>query len=239
MIGSRLLAYDVVESTNDLLKSMSSFTPHGTVVWALEQTRGRGRFGRKWFSPKGGLWFSVLIKGRKGLAPYYYTMLFSLSVIRFLEKEGVEAGVKWPNDIYIGHKKIGGILVESVEETRSVLVVGVGLNVNNPIPDEIKERAINLRELVGREYALSSVLKDILSFADRMYSRYIVGDEREYLTIMWKRKQILKKGAKIRVRIGMDEKTMEAELLEVEPTGLLLDIGGVSEFYSSVEVVEW
>jgi len=241
VIGTRILAYDKVSSTNELLKSGKLSLPSGSVVWALEQTSGRGRFGRYWHSPKGGLWFSVFFKHRaRSVQLHYYVILFSVAIVKFLQKLKVEAKIKWPNDVYANSRKLAGILVESKTRGEFVeIIVGVGMNVNNEIPPELRERAVNLKELVGHEVSLATALDEIISQTDALYVRYMVKDKQRYLVRIWKRHQLFTPGSKLWVRVGLEEEEREAVLIDVEPNALVLDFGRGPERCTSVEVVHW
>ncbi len=118
--------FDKIDSTSNYLKKLAAKgVPAGTVVWSREQTSGRGRRGKKWFSPPGGLYFSVLFHPQKGIEPSF-SLVVGGAVIKALESRGVsDLKLKWPNDIFRGTKKVGGILCENLS---GKLIVGIGLN---------------------------------------------------------------------------------------------------------------
>jgi len=127
--------YDKLESTNTFLKQHSSTLPDYSVIWADEQTDGRGRFARIWNSQPGlDLTFSLLLpltsleqKRRQNI-----TQVAALSIAQMLEDYGLKPSVKWPNDVLVQGKKISGILCEITEsEERVCGVLGIGINVNN------------------------------------------------------------------------------------------------------------
>ena len=130
--------------------------PEGTVVVAEVQTSGRGRLGREWFSPKGGLWFSVVLRP-KTEASEAAKLVFaaSLAVADALgEFCGLHAETKWPNDVLVKGKKICGILAEinSTGKNVNYAVVGVGLNANfkvkEALPKEVVETATSIEDLI-------------------------------------------------------------------------------------------
>jgi BirA family biotin operon repressor/biotin-[acetyl-CoA-carboxylase] ligase len=118
-------------STNDDAKALAEAgAPQGTAVLARRQTRGRGRAGRSFLSPEGGLYLSVVLRPRRppaewGLVP----LLAGVVVARELRRAGFDASLKWPNDVMISQEKVGGILVESRWGDAPFAVVGVGVNV--------------------------------------------------------------------------------------------------------------
>jgi len=125
-------------STQDLAKEGAlGGDNEGLLVWADRQTQGRGRLGRRWSSPLGGLWFSLLLrpKIRPEQVPAL-VLVAALDWVHVLRSRGVPAQVKWPNDVWAEGKKIGGVLTEMSAQPDRVhwVVMGVGLNVNNRLP---------------------------------------------------------------------------------------------------------
>jgi BirA family transcriptional regulator, biotin operon repressor / biotin---[acetyl-CoA-carboxylase] ligase len=150
----KMFYFNRVPSTNILaLKS-----PFNSVIVAATQTKGEGRFKRKWQSPIGGLWFSVVVSPQK--RPFEYTFIMSLSVIKSI---GV-GKIKWPNDITYANKKICGILCKNYfQGDTSKIIMGVGINVNNDIPKKITQKAISLKTIKNEETNLNNLLKTILT----------------------------------------------------------------------------
>jgi BirA family biotin operon repressor/biotin-[acetyl-CoA-carboxylase] ligase len=145
--ADRVEAHDSLGSTNDRLKELADqgVGPFAVVV-ADEQTAGRGRSGAAWFSPPGaGLWLSTLIADSRPV-PAFLPLLVGLAAARAAEEAvpGLAVGIKWPNDLEIHGRKVGGILCEHVHHH---VVAGVGLNVRLPpegVPDGILARATSL-----------------------------------------------------------------------------------------------
>lgn len=133
-------------STNNDLKEMlrSSEEPLFAVICAESQRGGRGRLGRSFYSPEGGLYFSVSLplEGNESNIPFI-TLLAGLSVINALEAlTGIKAELKWPNDVYFNSKKLGGILCELVSGSNITAVVGIGINLTltgDNIPPELRD----------------------------------------------------------------------------------------------------
>ena len=136
IFGKNIIFKERLGSTNVFLKKIAQGgAAEGTVVIADEQTDGLGRMGRRWVSRKGeNLLFSVLL--RPTLAPndvFILTMIFALAgTDALMDVTGLDAGIKWPNDIYLKQKKMGGVLTEFsvLKESVQYLVLGMGLNVN-------------------------------------------------------------------------------------------------------------
>lgn len=163
-----ILHYPLLESTNNLAKEFADLgVTNGTVVFADYQTRGRGRFKRKWVSPKGkDLLFSIVIRPReiKAGAASIMTQIVAMSIRDLLkEKLGVIAKIKRPNDLLVDGKKICGILVESSTNSNMIdyMVVGVGLNVNSR-KKQLVRGAASLRDILGRETERVQLLQGLL-----------------------------------------------------------------------------
>jgi BirA family biotin operon repressor/biotin-[acetyl-CoA-carboxylase] ligase len=172
----RLLVRETAASTNDELRTLAEGgAPGGLVLLALQQTAGRGRRGAAWFSPPGeSLAFSILLKPSEPKALWPRLALATgLAVAEAAESFGTAAGIKWPNDVWIGRRKVAGILVEAGKD---YAIVGIGLNVNSSaFPPEVAEIATSLRIETSLEHPRHEVLAAIIrSFARR--SREIGSD---------------------------------------------------------------
>ena len=171
LFGKNIIFRDTIGSTNVFLKGLAQKgASEGTVVIADEQSAGLGRLGREWFSKKGeNLLFSVLL--RPELPPsklFILTMIFALAGIDAVKDiSGLNTMIKWPNDIYIGEKKLGGILTEFsvVQGVVQHLVLGMGLNVNwNPSTERTllyptSSLFAESQERVSREEILVNLLR--------------------------------------------------------------------------------
>lgn len=128
--------YETIDSTNSFLKREYKRFSDNSVIWALEQTAGRGRFDRKWHAVgHKDLTFSLLVS-LKGIPSEIWptiTQVTALSIVNFLEYHSISAHIKWPNDILVDQKKICGILSETVVSNHSTVcaIIGVGININS------------------------------------------------------------------------------------------------------------
>jgi BirA family biotin operon repressor/biotin-[acetyl-CoA-carboxylase] ligase len=136
-----------------------------TVVVAGRQTRGRGRLKRRWHSEPGGLYFTVVLQPRIPVPlSTRVNFLASLTLARLLRTQyGVEAGLKWPNDILVAGKKLCGQLseMETADDELTFINIGMGVNVNNT-PEVFEPGAISLRSILGREVARREILSRFL-----------------------------------------------------------------------------
>ncbi|MCX8104137.1 MAG: biotin--[acetyl-CoA-carboxylase] ligase, partial [Candidatus Bipolaricaulota bacterium] len=187
--------FDSLSSTNDYLKQLAeSGAPEGTVVIAEEQTAGKGRVGRSWTSPKGGAWFSVLLKPPIPVEQAgCISLVIAVSLARALrERWGVPAGVKWPNDLYVSHKKLGGILIELCSQAQKIewLVAGVGINVNNEPPANTRVPATSLARELGRTLSLEEFFDVALDVIAQDYERFLT-EGFEFVRQQWEKLSIL------------------------------------------------
>ena len=126
-----------IGSTNDFLKSLASQAEEGLVLVADEQTSGKGRFDRKFFSPMGGLYFSVLLHPNSQEVKNKLTLIAAVATADAIKDVcGDDATIKWVNDIVINDKKCCGILAETTENLKGYAVVGIGINIGDKNIDE-------------------------------------------------------------------------------------------------------
>jgi BirA family biotin operon repressor/biotin-[acetyl-CoA-carboxylase] ligase len=159
----RLLLRESVESTNDEVRMLGhAGAADGLIVLAEHQTAGRGRRGAAWFSPPGeSLAFSILLRPDEPKSHWPRLALATgLAVAEAIEGFHLQTAIKWPNDVWIGHRKVAGILVEAGSD---FAVVGIGLNVNtSDFPGEISEIATSLRRETSCEFSRADVLAAII-----------------------------------------------------------------------------
>lgn len=168
-IGHTVVLFESVGSTNSAASRMADAgAREGTVVIAVRQTAGRGRKDRTWYSsPGGSLIFSVILRPRR--SGETLTALLALSALEALDGICEGAMIKWPNDIWIGGKKVAGILAESKGEC---VVLGMGIDVNDPegsFPGEIAGTAASLRMVSGKETGRGELLAGLLRNLERNY----------------------------------------------------------------------
>lgn len=177
--GQKLITLNEVSSTNDYLKDILSKSEpfkEGTVIMAVDQTQGRGQMGSRWLSEPGkNLTFSLLLKPIF-LEPdkqFDLNIAISLSVIQCLQPLfGSRVSIKWPNDIYVDGKKMGGVLIENIisgSEWKDS-IVGIGLNVNQENFDELS-RACSIKQLLQEEYILTDLLYELCELIEKNYTK--------------------------------------------------------------------
>jgi len=176
IIGKNVYYFEKISSTNFFAKELANKNVNnGTIVVSDTQTQGRGRKDRTWFSPKGGLWFSVILY--PDIQPYksmMLTMAASLSVAEGIKKTiGITPRIKWPNDLLINGKKICGILTEIDAEPDKInfAVIGIGINVNNTLNKNLEKYATTLNKEHGSNVSRVNLLKSILKSFDENYMK--------------------------------------------------------------------
>lgn len=155
IIGKDIRYFETVDSTNDMAKKIGPNAEEGTIVVAEVQESGRGRKGDPWVSPKGGIWLSVILK--PSILPAHaprLTLMAGVAVANTMRQFGVDASIKWPNDVVIGKKKICGILTEMDAEADHIgfVVIGIGINANlsvEELPEELRENSMSLSSIKG------------------------------------------------------------------------------------------
>lgn len=168
--GRPLQVHRRVTSTNDLARMLAAGgAPEGTAVIASEQSHGRGRLGRRWTSPAGGLYFSIVLRP---LLPRERWSLISLAAAVGAAAgaeavAGVPIKVKWPNDLLLDGDKVGGILVEAAEETA---VCGIGINVIPPAGGTREAQAAWLA-VRNPQLSLTALASEVLLECERRYVR--------------------------------------------------------------------
>jgi len=224
MIGEEIEVLYEIDSTNEFLKKNYKSFHDGAIVVAIKQTAGKGRMGRSWYSPEGGLWYSVLFKPKIHLNLHVYTKIFSIAIIEVLRKLKIKAYIKWPNDIYYSGKKICGILPEAVSVNNRVvaIVVGIGLNVNNDIPPELKDIAISLKDILKKKVKIAYLLDSINKHAWNLLISY--RNETENITKIWKKYLVPREGDKIKVNVNNE--IVEGTVLKISEDTLYVDVGG-------------
>jgi BirA family biotin operon repressor/biotin-[acetyl-CoA-carboxylase] ligase len=176
--GHSFRYYDEIESTNLEAKALAmKGAPEGTVVVAESQTAGRGRLGRRWTSPAGkGILFSVLLRPELAMSEaHLLTIVAAAAAAETIERcVPAPVAIKWPNDLFINDRKVGGILMEVSGEQDDVdwIVLGIGLNVNtefSELPVALRRTATSLKMVSGEPIDRSDLLVTLLLHIESRY----------------------------------------------------------------------
>ena len=164
--------FDITASTND--DARDEKYREGDVVWADFQTAGRGQRGHLWHSAKGeNLTFSVVLEPTFVPIAEQFSVseVVALSLVDMLSEYGIEAKIKWTNDIYVGDKKLVGILIENslAATTLRRTVVGIGINVNQTEFDSALPNPVSMAQLLGKQLDAEEVLRNFLTHLQSNY----------------------------------------------------------------------
>jgi BirA family biotin operon repressor/biotin-[acetyl-CoA-carboxylase] ligase len=183
-VGQNLVTLKEVDSTNNFLKSILSNSkpvPEGTVIMAENQYAGRGQHQNTWHAQPGkNLTFSLLLTPHF-LTPqlqFHLTRAVSLGVYDALHPLlGDALKIKWPNDIYFGDRKLGGMLIENMIQGGQMrnAIVGIGLNINQDNYPESAGSAISVRQILQRDYELKNILAEICNHIEGWYLKKLDG----------------------------------------------------------------
>jgi len=223
LLGRSFRYYDEIESTNVEAKNLAAAgAPEGTVVVAEQQSAGRGRLGRRWTSPAGkGLLFSVVLRPPVDMADVHLlTIAAAIAACDAIESlTDVSVRIKWPNDLLIDDRKVGGILLEAAGEQDAIdwVVVGIGLNVNteyNELPVALRRTAVSLKTASGKPVDRSELLARLLLSLEERYMDAVRNGFDRVLTDFRARDYLARRSISVQTRrgpvtgvaLGVDEK---------------------------------
>lgn len=223
LIGKKIYSYKEIGSTNEAAYDLAmSGEEEGSVVVAEYQTKGRGRMGRKWISPKGkGAYFSMIL--RPDILPREIssiTLLSSLAVAKTIrEKLGLKALIKWPNDVLINSGKVCGILTEMNAEPDKInfIVLGIGININTK-EEMLPEGASSLMAEKGEEVSRLEFVRQLLECIDKYYKIFNSGKISDII----KEYKALSAVLDRRVQINYHNRLVSGHVLDVDKEGALI-----------------
>jgi len=227
VMGSRIIHFDSVDSTNTKAKELADKgQSHGTVIVGEEQVAGKGRLGRSWVSPKyKGIWFSFIL--RPEINPMLIakiTQVAAAAVVLAGEEMGFDFKVKWPNDIILKNKKVCGILTEMSAELNQInyVIPGIGINANLDPEDfdkELLEKASSIKMVTGKEVDRKELVGRIINNFEKLYDSFME-DGRGLDSIRICRDKSILIGKEVRIIKGGE--TTEARVLDLNDDGELL-----------------
>ncbi len=181
--------FNSLTSTQDKAKEFAKKGLSGVIIISNIQTKGRGRFKRKWHSSKGGLWMSIVLKPKNTENLQLLTFAAAVAVVKSIKKlTNINAKIKWPNDVHYKGKKLCGILTEGIFGKENCVVVGIGLNVNQDnFPDGIKNIAASLKTINGKEVNIKESMKIIIGQFSNLYENYYNKNKFDKILREWKK----------------------------------------------------
>lgn len=179
-VGKNLYVFKEVSSTNTLAKFLSmNDVENGTVIISEKQTQAKGRSGKQWESPLGGVWMSIILNPNVDHSKLpLITLATGVAVAKTLESIGVEnPEIKWPNDIMINGKKVCGILTEAVAKFNTIenVIIGVGIDANLDVeqfPEELREGTTTLKKELGRDGNENLLIKTFLEEFEKISEQF-------------------------------------------------------------------
>lgn len=225
VLGRKAYCYSRVGSTNELAMRLGQQgAEEGVVIMANEQTKGKGRFGRNWISPRmEGIWMSLILRPEPGLKPVTALSLVAAYSVAIALREvvGIRAVIKWPNDVRVGEKKICGILSELSKDAKGsqFVVLGIGMNVNQSgFSRDLEQIATSVRIETGKSVQRLPLVRKLLEKLEEFYFQCkkdgfseILKRVREISSLMGKR-----------VELSLGGKTVSGYVQDIDDMGRLI-----------------
>lgn len=240
--NNQIIKLESIDSTNNYANKLikEQRVKSGTVIWANEQYKGRGIRNNQWDSETGkSLTFSIILyPDFINIDDHFLISKFvSLALTDFLEKENVEATIKWPNDIYVGDKKIAGILIENtiMKSKIATSVIGIGININQQKFNENLPNPVSLTQITGKAYDIEEILHKILYHINYWYNEIKSATWDDIFT--WYLEKLYNLNYKSKFKVG--DKYMYGKVIGVTKIGHLIleiDDGKIMTFsYKEIE----
>lgn len=239
-----LVCLESIDSTNtEAERRLAADEPVPLAILAREQTQGRGRRGRPWHSPSNGNLYCTFVF-RPQLEPARLqdlTLWMGLNLCELIENFAkVKPGLKWPNDLYLDGRKVGGMLTEARVDAEQVrdLVFGLGLNVNGKatdLPSDVRRTATSLAEAAGAPLDLNKFAAAVIGRITLAYHQFIDATHRERFTELWRRFDILRDTT---VTVTQGIRTVRGTACGIDAEGALLvrTESGATERFRAGEV---
>ncbi len=227
-----IYVFDVLDSTNIYAKQLAiQKAPHGTIVLAHRQTGGKGRLGRSFFSPKEGIYLSIIIKPDFDISKsVLVTSAAAVAVAEAIEKVcGKQAGIKWVNDVYVDQKKVCGILCEGINdfETGQIESIVIGIGINTSLKGFPKE-LLSIAGAVTGDYCRSALAAQVIA---RVLDLTFNIEDREYIKAYREKSLVI--GKTVSVYKGVYRKDPQEEIPSRSARVLDMDDdGGLMVLYS-------
>ncbi|MFN2457621.1 MAG: biotin--[acetyl-CoA-carboxylase] ligase [Chitinophagaceae bacterium] len=239
-VGLPFLQLQTVDSTNNYAMALAheGLARHGTVIFAHEQTKGRGQRTKQWLSQRGqNIIMSVVIEPASFnlFQKFYFNMAVALGVHTFFYSyAGKETTIKWPNDIYWCDRKAGGILIENIIQGAQwkYAIVGIGVNINQINFGDLAN-AISLKQITTKDYDVIELAKELCAILQAKILEMIVNPD----SVINRYQNNLYKLGKV-IRIKKNTRVFEATIKGVTESGKLITKNGTEEVFDISEI-EW
>lgn len=222
LLGHQIYSYQAISSTNDTAYRMAEEgAAEGIVIVSEQQTAGKGRIGRRWTSPKGGIYLSLIL--RPSMMPTEVSKLTLVAAVSVAETlrdiAAINCSIKWPNDILVGKHKICGILTElkAEQDVTSFVILGIGINVNTK-QASLPKNATSIRKESGAEHPKAVVAKRLLENLELHYLQFKKG---KFNTIIEQWKDLSAVLGK-HVKIAEKARIIEGQAIDIDSGGALV-----------------
>jgi BirA family biotin operon repressor/biotin-[acetyl-CoA-carboxylase] ligase len=241
MVSWAFIELEEVGSTQEVARQHAARgAPEGTAIVAKAQTSGTGRMGRPWISPNGGLYMSFILRPRNIPNPETITLITAAAVVEGIKgATGLSSNIRWPNDITVRGKKLGGIIAEAATHGAAIdwVVVGVGVDCNAP-PSEmghLQTETTSVAQELGKNVKINEVMHAILQSFSALYERWKLGED---LRAEWAGK-IATTGKEILIKLKARENPVPCMAEEIDAEGNLV-VSFEGELVTiGVEDLEW
>ncbi|HUT82066.1 MAG TPA: biotin--[acetyl-CoA-carboxylase] ligase [Candidatus Bathyarchaeia archaeon] len=238
--STKIIRFSKIESTQLFARALIKQGDNidGTIIIAEEQTFGKGRLNRNWISPKGGVWLSIILQKKLPLRLLEgFSVRFGLRFVRKLgELTGFPFQVKWPNDIILNSKKLGGILIDisSRDDSLEHLILGVGINVNiQNFPLDIIETASSMQIELKKEFSLNDIEQLIINTYKELINE-LTNNKLEKIANIWKNYSFTYNSL---INIHSDDQLITGKDIGITETGnLKIDRNGKVKIISMGEI---
>jgi BirA family biotin operon repressor/biotin-[acetyl-CoA-carboxylase] ligase len=242
MIGRNYIYMEEIDSTNEEVKRLAGKgAPHGTVVAADTQTKGKGRRGRSWNSPKGdSISMSLLLRPEmETLHASMLTLVIALAAAEAVEEvTGLSCQIKWPNDLVCNDKKMCGILTEMSADIEYIhyVVIGIGINANaETFPEEIASMATSLKKESGREVNRADLVAAVLNHFETDYETFMKHSSLEPLREAYN-ERLINIGRQVKIISQGETKIRTSQGIDADGSLVVCDETGKTEKIISGEV---
>jgi BirA family transcriptional regulator, biotin operon repressor / biotin---[acetyl-CoA-carboxylase] ligase len=241
MINWTIRELEGTESTQKAANELAAKgAPEGTTVVARFQTAGQGRLGRAWASPPGGLYMSFVLRPDKVQRPESIPLASALSVVEGVASStGLKPRIRWPNDVLLGFRKLGGVIADaqSYHDRVSQVVVGVGVNCNATISglEAGAGEATSLLEELDHQVEIPEVRNSILNSFANLYERLKAGED---LTPLWTQ-SVGTLGKSVTIKLRADKEAFPANVVDVTSDGGIIVVRDRAGTIVYSEDLEW
>ena len=232
---------DEADSTQAVAREMAvRGAPEGTTVVARSQSSGTGRLGRRWVSPIGGLYMSFILRPGGIARPELFTLVTAVAVVEGVhEVTGLAPSIRWPNDVLVGGRKLGGVIAEAQAYSQEIsqVIVGVGVNCNTSESEmqALRGEATSIGMELGRRIEISRVRLAILDSFSALYDRWKSGRD---LGQTWRQK-VATLGSDVSIKLKSEEGAFSGTARGIDDDGNLIVSRGKGTMTISAGDLEW